>query len=159
MKFTSAMVLAAILLLPAIANARDFAPILYQKGNWRVIRGDNGPFEVCLAQYVLEGKVSLMFSKFRGIEEVYFGAPKAVKDDTVTIQFEGLLVGQDAISLDVRSRSSTTVLATTDSIPMLEMAMTASAMTVSFGTYSIKVPLNGGSKIFTTLDTCLTDPD
>ncbi|HEY0125491.1 MAG TPA: hypothetical protein VGC14_27715 [Rhizobium sp.] len=95
-----------------------------------------------------------MFSKFRRFEEIYFGAPKGIKDDTVTIQFEGLPTGQDTISLDVRSRSSTTVLATTDSIPMLDMAMAASAMTVSFGTYSINAPLNGGPEVFTTLDDC-----
>lgn len=51
MKFTSTIVLAAVLLLPAVADARDFEPVLYQKGNWRVMRGDNGPFEICLAQY------------------------------------------------------------------------------------------------------------
>lgn len=155
MKFTSAIVLATILLLPAITAARDFEPILYEKGNWRVVRGDNGPLEICLAQYVLNGKVPLMFSKFKRFEEIYFGAPMTTKDDTVTIQFEGLPDDQNTISVNVRSRSSTTVLATTDSIPMLDMAMAATAMTVSFGTYSIKVPLNGGSKVFSTLDDCV----
>jgi hypothetical protein len=154
MKITSIIVLAAGLLLPAVTDARDYEPILYQKGNWRVVRGDNGPFEICLAQYLLNGKIPLMFSKFRRFEEIYFGAPKETKADAVTIRFDGLQAGDDTISLDIRSRSSTTVLATTDSIPMLDMAMAASAMTVNFGSYSIKAPLNGGPEVFRTLNDC-----
>jgi hypothetical protein len=155
MKFTSIIVLATVLLLPALTDARDFEPVLYQKGNWQVVRGDNGPFEICLAQYVVNGKVSLMFSKFRTFEEIYFGAPKDVRNGTVTIQFQGAPAGDDAISLDVRSRSSTTVLATTDSIPIFDLASASSTMTVSFGTYSITIPLNGGPQIFDVLNSCL----
>ncbi len=155
MKVAFSIIFTLSSLLPTVTGARDFAPVLYEHENWRVVRGDNGPFQVCLAQYVLNGKVALIFSKYRRFEEIYFGVPKGIKATTATIQFYGPQADNNTISLDVRSRSTTTVLATTDEIPMLDMAMGASAMTIGFGGYSIKVPLNGGPDVFLVLQDCL----